>query len=257
MLAQTHPPTEVLVVDDGSTDDSASIAETYGKPIRVIRQENQGESVARNRGMEEAEGDWIAFLDADDIWEPSKLQRQCKAVAGRDDVVASHTWFFWFGAKTGSPPIPERAGEAYSVENLLRHPFINTSTALVRNGLSVRFPDWTCAGEDMLFFCEVANVGAVVFDSQALVGYRMHSRQQTRSAQHVVRNFESRLEWITRNPLQLREAKSQELRDSVLAQMVQWMVNYKWTRCWDHYWSLRHYLEGLDWPPRRRPGELV
>ena len=72
-LDQTHPPLEVIVIDDGSTDDSAAIAESYGPPVCVIRQENQGESVARNRGIDEAKGDWVAFLDADDLWKPTKL----------------------------------------------------------------------------------------------------------------------------------------------------------------------------------------
>src|SRR3972149_3633636 len=75
-LAQTHSPLEVLVIDDGSTDDSAAIADSFGSPVRVIRQTNQGESVARNRGIDEARGDWIAFLDSDDVWNPTKLERQ-------------------------------------------------------------------------------------------------------------------------------------------------------------------------------------
>ena len=75
-LNQSHAPIEVLVIDDGSTDQSAAIAASYGPPVRVISQTNQGESVARNRGIEEARGSWIAFLDADDIWLPEKLERQ-------------------------------------------------------------------------------------------------------------------------------------------------------------------------------------
>ncbi len=76
VLAQTHAPLEVIVVDDGSTDASAAIAESYGPPVRVIRQQNQGESVAQNRGIDESQGRWIAFLDSDDVWKPTKLERQ-------------------------------------------------------------------------------------------------------------------------------------------------------------------------------------
>lgn len=73
VLAQTHPPYEVIVVDDGSTDDSASIASRYGPPVKVLRQSNRGVAAARNNGVTAAEGKWVAFLDADDYYYPDRL----------------------------------------------------------------------------------------------------------------------------------------------------------------------------------------
>ena len=93
-LAQTHAPLEVLVVDDGSKDGSAALAESFGPPVRVIRQPNQGESVARNRGMTEAVGDWIAFLDADDAWHPEKTARQLAALGPADIASVTNVRFF-------------------------------------------------------------------------------------------------------------------------------------------------------------------
>lgn len=86
-LAQTHPPLEVIVVDDGSTDDSAAIAESFGPPVRVIRQHNQGESVARNRAIAEARGSHIVFLDADDLLHEDALARLSAAVGGTENGV--------------------------------------------------------------------------------------------------------------------------------------------------------------------------
>lgn len=94
-LAQTRPPLEIIVVDDGSTDDSAKIADAFGPPVRVVRQANQGESVARNRALAEARGSHVLFLDADDLLEVHSLERLTEAVRGREAAVAlmGCAWF--------------------------------------------------------------------------------------------------------------------------------------------------------------------
>jgi glycosyltransferase involved in cell wall biosynthesis len=81
ILAQTRPVDEIIVVDDGSTDDGPDIVAGYGPSVHLLRQENGGPSKAINRGLRTATGDTIAFLDADDLWMPEKQALQCRALA--------------------------------------------------------------------------------------------------------------------------------------------------------------------------------
>ena len=83
VLAQEYRPLEVIVVDDGSTDGTGAVLDAFGDRIRSFRQENGGPSVARNRGMEMSRGEFIAFLDADDLWVPDKLRLQLDAMEAR------------------------------------------------------------------------------------------------------------------------------------------------------------------------------
>jgi glycosyltransferase involved in cell wall biosynthesis len=81
VLAQTVTDLEVIVVDDGSSDDTGRVlGQAFGDKIRYYAQPNQGASVARNKGIAESRGEWIAFLDSDDLWERDKLEWQFKAV---------------------------------------------------------------------------------------------------------------------------------------------------------------------------------
>ena len=85
-LRQSLPPQEVVVVDDGSQDDTADVVRAYGPPVRCVSQANAGASIARNVGIEQSKGDWIALLDADDEWLPHKLERQAEVLRAHPDL---------------------------------------------------------------------------------------------------------------------------------------------------------------------------
>jgi glycosyltransferase involved in cell wall biosynthesis len=109
VLRQEHRPLEVVVVDDGSTDATSAVAARF-EEVRCVRQENLGQAAARNGGVELAQGELLAFLDADDVWLPHKLALQLEAL-GADpalEMVFGHAEQ-WVDARPGVeiPPVPE------------------------------------------------------------------------------------------------------------------------------------------------------
>jgi len=95
VLAQERLPEEIIVVDDGSTDNTPEILDSYLTKIQVVRQDNKGVSASRNRGIELAKGKWIAFLDSDDEWLPDKLQKQMTYIKQHPNIRILQTEERW------------------------------------------------------------------------------------------------------------------------------------------------------------------
>lgn len=88
ILAQGHPSIEILVVNDGSTDETASVATQFGAPVTCLTRVQGGTAAARNTGVAQARGQWLAFLDADDLWAAGKLDRQIEALTADPSLEA-------------------------------------------------------------------------------------------------------------------------------------------------------------------------
>lgn len=258
VLRQTLLPREVLVVDDGSTDESASIAEAFGAPVRVIRQKNQGESTARNRGIDEAVGEWVALLDADDLWEPEKLEKQSPLLT--PDAIGSFTPYREFSdsSKSEDFELAESADYCHSLEAILvgrSQP--NTSTVIVRRSLPTRFPEWTKDAEDMVYFLDLLKYGQLVPTQEALTLYRRHPRSQSKQTGVTLRWAQTAVRWVAMQPEELQPQYM-----GYLGKRIEFMLHKTfWQRDWEAYASFERFLaenaalrsKTIQYPKKRFP----
>jgi glycosyltransferase involved in cell wall biosynthesis len=105
VLTQTYRPIEVIIVDDGSTDDSADVAKRYNSPVRYCFQPNAGLGAARNKGISQARGSVFAFLDADDLWLEDKLTRQLAVFDENPEL----DMVFGYAKQFNSPELDEQS----------------------------------------------------------------------------------------------------------------------------------------------------
>jgi glycosyltransferase involved in cell wall biosynthesis len=178
--AQTFQDFEILVVDDGSTDDLIGALEVYKGSIQVMHQENAGPSSARNRGINAARGEFIAFLDADDLWAPEKLELQVKCLNENPDSAACFTECVYFNENgTTNADLWRRVPTSDKMfEALLTERFVHMSSLMVRrqalNEVGV-FDEGLIGCEDYNLYLRIARYFSFQFLPQPLFQSRSHS----------------------------------------------------------------------------------
>ena len=182
-LAQTHPDIEVIVVDDGSTDGTLARLACFGDRIITVRQTNAGVAAARNAGAAIATGEWIAFLDADDIWLPGKIECQLRDA----HAPLTYTNRLNIGARGDLPEVqsdvtPMRKGDAF-LPLLVEGNFITASSVMVRRDVFQQmggFFEGLAGTEDWDLWVRIAERHPVDCCREPLVRYRFHSAGASR-----------------------------------------------------------------------------
>jgi glycosyltransferase involved in cell wall biosynthesis len=173
VLAQTYGDYELIVVDDGSVDGTAEALRHYGGQLRYFYQANQGVSMARNRGLALANGEFITFLDSDDLWLPEKLQTQVAFMDEHPEARICYTDEIWI--RRGVRVNPKKKHAKYSgwiYPHCLPLCIISPSSALVRRGLFERvgtFDAHLYVCEDYDLWLRVAARFPVFFIPQGLI----------------------------------------------------------------------------------------
>ncbi|MCX7894144.1 MAG: glycosyltransferase, partial [Burkholderiales bacterium] len=204
--AQSRPAREIVVVDDGSTDGTASVAAALGPDVRVVTQANAGPSAARNRGVGLCSGDLVAFLDADDEWLPEAIERQVEvlrrfpdaalttadmAAIDEDGRVTHPSWFDRHGLAAevrgwGGRPVPN------AVAALMRKNFVSTSVLVVRRDVFMELggfrPDLRY-GEDLELWARIAARCPVVCLPEVLGRRRAHPHNTTKSVEPMLKDL--------------------------------------------------------------------
>ena len=192
-LGQSVRPDEVVVIDDGSTDDTAAVIREFGEKVRYIKQSNAGVSAARNRGVAESGGEFIAFLDADDTWEPTKLEKQLAIFESDAEIGLVHSGLREFESETGETVgFRVHGKEGWVADDLLlwEEPVVNgpgCSIVVRRSAFDTvnGFDPAIKVGEDWDLCYRIARKYKVGFVREPLVNYRLHSGGAHRNIENM------------------------------------------------------------------------
>lgn len=252
-LGQTQPPHEVIVVDDGSTDDTPRVCKTYASRIRTIRQPNAGQAAARNAALDAATGDFVALMDADDLCTPNRLEIQSRALESHPEAVAcfSGHWVFNDARETGRyPGKPEHA--SLSPEDFAARLLVHPITMMFRRAAApgLRFPRGADLAEDMLFTALLRRHGSFVILPDVLYGYRRHASQETAKSSDPLVSLRKRIHWMRANAAsQWPEVDLDAFESLAWQALAEALAGHYWSRRRQEFLHLREALRA-NWPAR-------
>jgi glycosyltransferase involved in cell wall biosynthesis len=208
---QTLKDYELIVVDDGSTDPTKQVIERYGNKIRYVFQQQGGPAKARNRGIGDSLGRYIAFLDADDVWLPLKLEKQvctfhrCPELAM---VFTENSIFNESGVCRTSLGKGERLMKGDVVKNIFLHSGVVTSTVMVRSEIFDKiglFEEELRLAEDDNMWVRIAANCEIALINEPLVRYRIHPNEITSDKMRLMESVKTNIRLLLQRDEKVRE----------------------------------------------------
>lgn len=238
VLAQSFADWELIVVDDGSTDASAErIARFADARIRVFRQANAGVSAARNRALAEVKSGLVAFLDADDSWEPDFLAQMHAALEAHPRAVLAYCGWQNRGlpGERGEPFVPPDYENAAKLESLLINCRWPIHAALTRYAAVIAaggFDPRYANAEDYVLWLNVATAAPIVRVPQVLAIYHFHGGAQASAnhAQAALQLWQAQREYLARHPQVVRQLGSHKIKRLTHGELLQRGYARYWAR---------------------------
>lgn len=259
VLRQTYPNVEVIIVDDGSTDGSRKILSAYGDRVKLLTQENQGPYLARNHGLKNALGEYVAFLDADDWWSPDCLSKLYKALNNHPDCALAYCGWQKVGAldRGTHPFVPKNYEQADKAELLLMggspwpiHAALVRRVAIEQIG---GFREDLSTSLDYELWLRLSAANPVTLVPEVLAFYRFHGEGQISSKPYrqALNGWRIKRRFLQENPDVLQLLGRDRVRQIVDQVLLQRGYDFFWHRdLVSAQQVFRHCLTRGVWRPR-------
>jgi len=237
-LGQTYGDIELILVDDGSTDDTLEVASGFeDSRLRIVKQKNRGVCAARNRGLAEAGGGYIAFLDSDDSWDPSCLELLHRSLCRQPEAVLAYCGWQNIGLPGGRgapfvPPDYERPDKTETLFINCRWPIHAALTRRVAIQEAGGFDEHFNTSEDYLLWLNIGMKHKIVRVPEVLAFYHFHNDQQaTGNRARLARNhWLAQRYFLKTNSWLLRQLGRQRIRQHTDGELLRKGLDCYWER---------------------------